>query len=160
MVKLKSECVQDKHDDKCEKVKVVKFKKEKTIKVDKSWGPHHVKEQYLFQYIAYMLMMFYSLIIFDLSPYSVVNIQIGVPQYAYYQLFNLLTFWRNLKLNWTNWKQSSDVNQRSVRKTLPVVESPPLSSLNWLELNGDAQAGLALQGNTNWGETQRIWRKW
>ena len=44
-----------------------------------------------------------------------------------------LTFWQNLKLNWTNWKQSSDVNQRSVRKTLPFVESPPFR--HWIDLS-------------------------
>ena len=46
--------------------------------------------------------------------------------------FNFLTFWRNLKLNRTNWEQSSDVNQRSVRRTLLssdfIIESESLQS--------------------------------
>ena len=51
MVKLKSECVQDKHDDiKVRESESGQVQKGKTIKVDKSWGPHQVKEQYLFQY--------------------------------------------------------------------------------------------------------------
>ena len=54
--------------------------------------------------------------------------------------FNFLTFWRNLKLNRTNWEQSSDVNQRSVRRTLLssdfIIESESLQSNGrWCEVD-------------------------
>ena len=60
--------------------------------------------------------------------------------------FNFLTFWRNLKLNWTN--SSSDVNQRSLQKTLqfPFVE-PSLPQIcldcEWAIKWGCAEARLS-----------------
>ena len=48
--------------------------------------------------------------------------------------FNFLTFGRNLKLNRTNWEQSSDVNQRSVRRTL--LSSDFIIESESLQLNG------------------------
>ena len=60
--------------------------------------------------------------------------------------FNFLTFWRNLKLNWTN--SSSDVNRRSLQKTLqfPFVE-PSLPQIcldcEWAIKWGCAEARLS-----------------